>query len=44
MVRSTNSKFKLIKNMTKKLRVFPHLKCSAGHHIPKIGISESEGI
>lgn len=44
MVRSTNSKFKLIKNMTKKLHVFPHLKCSAGHHIPKIGISESEGI
>lgn len=30
--------------MTKILHVLPHLKCSAGHHIPKNRISESKGI
>lgn len=42
MVRSLNRIFKLIKSMRKILRVLPHLKCSVGHHIPQISISESE--
>lgn len=44
MVKSTNMYVKLIKNITKILHVLPHLKCSAGHHIPKNCISESKGI
>lgn len=44
MVRNTNRNFKLIRSMTKILHVLPHKKCSAGHHTPITGISESEGI